>query len=157
MSEGLAQWGPELFMTRERELRRGLAPENDVGRDIAQGGFEPCLLTLLRLSVSRQSSAGLASGWFPRALARTGHLVRAAELAYTISDELKQGTELLELVQAAAGARDLGGAQALAESIPLRQVRDQALVALVPAWARAGERDRAVALAERIRYPHNWG
>lgn len=157
MSEGLAQWGPELFMTRERELRRGLAPENDVGRDIAQGGFEPCLLTLLRLSVSRQSSAGLVSGWFPRALARTGHLVRAAELAYTISDELKQGTELLELVQAAAGAGDLGGAQALAESTPLRQVRDQALVALVPAWARAGERDRAVALAERIRYPHNWG
>ncbi|MER7182936.1 hypothetical protein ABT404_26285 [Streptomyces hyaluromycini] len=60
-------------------------------------------------------------------------------------------------MQAAAGAGDLRGAQALAESIPLRQLRDQALVALVPAWARAGERGRAVALAERIRYPHNWG
>ncbi|MFE4861505.1 hypothetical protein [Streptomyces sp. NPDC056670] len=60
-------------------------------------------------------------------------------------------------MQAAAGAGDLGGAQALAESILLWQVRDQALVALVPAWARAGECDRAVALAERIRYPHNWG
>lgn len=91
-----------------------------------------------------------------RALARTGHLVRAAELAYAISDELEQGTELLELVKAAAGAGDLDGAQALAESIPLRQLRDRALVSLVPAWARAGERDRAVALAERIRYPHNW-
>ncbi|MGW6210404.1 hypothetical protein [Streptomyces sp. NPDC055109] len=90
-------------------------------------------------------------------LARTGHLVRAAELAYTMGDELEQGTELLELVKAAAGAGDLSGAQALAESIPLRQLRDQALVSLVPVWARAGEGDRAVALAERIRYPHNWG
>lgn len=127
------------------------------GKGYRARGGEPCLLTLLRLSLGRQSSAGLARGWFPRVLARTGHLVRAAELAYTISDKLKQGTELLELVQAAAGAGDLGVAQALAESIPLRQVRDQALVALVPAWARAGECDRAVALAERIRYPHNWG
>ncbi|MER6535404.1 hypothetical protein ABT215_16670 [Streptomyces sp900105755] len=85
----------------------------------------------------RHSSTGLTSGWFPRALARPHRpLVRAAELAYTISDDLKQGTELLELVQAAAGAGDLGSAQALAESIPLRQVRDQALVALVPTWAR---------------------
>ncbi|MET7489302.1 hypothetical protein [Streptomyces sp. NPDC005538] len=93
----------------------------------------------------------------PTALARTGHLVRAAESAYTINDEFKQGTELLELVKAAASAGDLRGAQTLAESIPLRQLRDQALVALVPAWARAGERETAVALAERIRYPHNWG
>ncbi|MEU9448733.1 hypothetical protein [Streptomyces sp. NPDC048277] len=114
-------------------------------------------MTVLRLSAGRDPGTDLTSGWLPRALARTGHLVRAAELAYTISDELKQGTELLELVKAAAGAGDLSGAQALAESIPLRQLRDQALVALVPAWARAGERDRAVALAERIRYPHNWG
>ncbi|KUN76518.1 hypothetical protein AQJ64_36650 [Streptomyces griseoruber] len=144
-------------MMRERERRRGLAPEKDVGRDILQGGFEPCLLALLRLSVGRDPGTDLTSGWFPRALARTGHLVRAAELAYTISDELKQGTELVELVKAAAGAGDLGGAQALAESIPLRQLRDQALVALVPRWARAGERARAVALAERIRYPHNRG
>ncbi|MET7827147.1 hypothetical protein ABZT23_21020 [Streptomyces sp. NPDC005386] len=128
-----------------------------MGRGIAQGGFEPCLLTLLRLSVGREQGAGLTRGWLPRALASTGHLVRAAELAYTMGDELEQGTELLELVKAAAGAGDLSGAQALAESIPLRQLRDQALVSLVPAWARAGEGDRAVALAERIRYPHNWG
>lgn len=157
MPEGLAQWGPELFLLRERERRRGLAPENDVRRYIVQGGFEPCLLTLLRLSVGREPGTSLTSGWLLRALARTRHLVRAAELAYTISDELERGTELLELVKAAAGAGDLGGAQALAESIPLRQLRDQALVALVPVWARAGERERAVALAERIRYPHNWG
>ncbi|MFD6495184.1 hypothetical protein ACFV99_05415 [Streptomyces sp. NPDC059944] len=157
MPEGLAQWGPELFLMRERERRRGLAPENDVRRDIVQGGFEPCLLTLLRLSVGREPGTSLTSGWLLRALARTRHLVRAAELAYTISDELERETELLELVKAAAGSGDLDRAQALAESIPLRQVRDQALVALVPAWARAGERERAVALAESIRYPHNWG
>ncbi|MET8081004.1 hypothetical protein [Streptomyces sp. NPDC005303] len=122
-----------------------------------QSGFEPCLLAVLRLSVGRPPGTDLAGGWLPSALARTGHLVRAAELAYTISEELKQGRELLELVKAAAGAGDLGGAQALAESIPLRQQRDQALLALVPAWARAGERARAVALVVRIRYPHNWG
>jgi tetratricopeptide (TPR) repeat protein len=157
MPKGLAQWGEELFMRRELERRRGLAPENDVGMDIVQRGFEPCLLAVLRLSLGRDADTRLSTGWFWRALARTGHLARAAELAYTISDELKQGEELLALVKAAAGAGDLRGAQALAESIPLRQLRDQALVALVPAWARAGERDRAAALAERIRYPHNWG
>jgi tetratricopeptide (TPR) repeat protein len=144
-------------MRREWDRRRGLAPKSDAGRNIVQRGFEPCLLAILRLSVGRDPGTDLTGGWLPSALARTGHLVRAAELAYTISDELKQGRELLELVKAAAGAGDLCGAQALAESIPLRQQRDQALVALVPAWARAGERTRAVALAERIRYPHNWG
>ncbi|MFD7677266.1 hypothetical protein [Streptomyces sp. NPDC060187] len=157
MPEGLAQWGPELFLMREGERRRGPAPENDVGRGIAQGGFEPCLLTVLRLSVGREPGTSPTRGWLPRALARTGHLVRAAELAYTSGDELEQSTELLELVKAAAGAGDPGGAQALAESIPLRQLRDQALVSLVPAWARGGEGDRAVALVEKIRYPHNWG
>lgn len=156
MPEGLAQWGQELFMTRERERRRGPAPENYAGKDIVQGGFEPCLLALLRLSAGRDPGRDLTRGWLPRALARTGHLVRAAELAYTISDELALGGELLALVKAAAGAGDLCGAQALAESIPLRQLRDDALVALVSAWARAGEHDRAAAMAETIRYPHNW-
>lgn len=102
------------------------------------------------------SDTDLTSGWLPRALARTGHLVRAAELAYTISGELKQGDELVALVKAAASAGELADAQALAESIPAPQLRDEALVALVPAWARAGERDKAVALAESIRFPHNW-
>lgn len=125
--------------------------------DLMPRGFEPCLLAVLRLSVGRNPGTGLTDGWLPRALARTGHLVRAAELVFTISDELQQSSELLELVKTAADAGDLYGAQALAESIPLRQLQDQALVALVPAWARAGDRDRAVALAERIRYPHNWG
>ncbi|MEU4085842.1 hypothetical protein [Streptomyces aureus] len=169
MPEELAQWGPELFMTRERERGCGPAPEDDGGRNILQGGFEPCLLALLRLSVDREPGPDLTRGWFPRTLARTGHLARAAELACTTGDELRQSTELLELVKAAAGAGagagvglgpgpgDLAAAQALAESIPLPQLRDQALVTLVPAWARAGERARAVALAERIRYPHNWG
>ncbi|WP_037622166.1 hypothetical protein [Streptomyces aureus] len=165
MPEGLAQWGPELFMTRERERGCGPAPENDGGRNILQGGFEPCLLALLRLSVDRELGPDLTRGWFPRTLARTGHLARAAELVRTTGDELQQSTELLELVKAAAGAGagagvgvgDLAAAQALAESILLPQLRDQALVALVPEWARAGARARAVALAERIRYPHNWG
>ncbi|MFF7984714.1 hypothetical protein ACFZDK_37320 [Streptomyces sp. NPDC007901] len=155
MPDGLAQWGHELFLGRERERRRGPAPENRAGKDIARRGFEPCLLALLRLSVGSNPGPGLTTGWFPRTLARTGHLVRAAELAYTISDERERGEELLALVRTAAGEGDPYGAQALAESIPLRQLRDEALVALVPAWARAGERDLAAALAERIRYPHN--
>ncbi|MFF9645358.1 hypothetical protein [Kitasatospora aureofaciens] len=94
--------------------------------------------------------------WHLRALARTGHLARAAELAFTISDETKQGEALLSLVEEAAGAGDLLGAQALVDSIRVRDCHDRALVALVPAWARAGELDRALALAERVRYPHNW-
>jgi hypothetical protein len=53
MPEGLAQWGQELFMTRELERRRDLAPENCPGKDIVQRGFEPCLLASLRLSVGR--------------------------------------------------------------------------------------------------------
>ncbi|MEW1777787.1 hypothetical protein [Streptomyces sp. NPDC086777] len=144
-------------MTRAWERHRGPVPGNEAGRNVAQGGFEPCLLALLRLSAGTDRRTDLTRGRLPRALARTGHLQRAAELAYTIGDELDQGEELLELVRAAADAGDLCGAQALAESIPLRQLRDQALVALVPAWARAGDRDRAVAVAESIRYPHNWG
>ncbi|WP_340373839.1 hypothetical protein U5640_00695 [Streptomyces sp. SS7] len=144
-------------MTRVWERRRGLLPVDGAGGDIARGGFEPCLLALLRLSVGTESGADVTRGWLPRALARTGHLARAAELVYSITDALDQGEELLALVKAAAGAGDLCGAQTLAESIPLRQLRDQALVALVPVWARAGERDRAVAVAQRIRYPHNWG
>ncbi|MHA6761850.1 hypothetical protein [Streptacidiphilus sp. PAMC 29251] len=113
-------------------------------------------MAVLRLSAGSAPDSRPTIEWFRRALARTGHLPRAAELAYTISDEFKQGEELLALVTAAAGAGDLRGAQALAESIPLG-LRDQALLVLVPAWARAGERDTATALAERIRYPHNWG
>lgn len=156
MPEGLAQWGPELFMMRERERRRGLAPEDSAGKDVARRGFEPCLLALLRLSVSGDPGTGLTGGRALRALARTGHLVRAAELVHTISDELERSKEHLALVEAAARAGDLCGAQALAESIPVRQLRDEALVALVPEWVRAGDRDRAVALAEGIRYPHSW-
>ncbi|MEU2771373.1 hypothetical protein ABZ646_00225 [Streptomyces sp. NPDC007162] len=156
MPEGLAQWGYELFLRREAARRRGPAPENHAGKDIAQRGFEPCLLALLRLSVGTDPGPGLTTGWFPAALVRTGHLVRAAELAWTIGDELERSRQLLALVKAAADAGDLYGAQALAESVPLPQLRDEALVALVPAWARAGERDLATALAEGIRYPHNW-
>lgn len=155
MPKGSAQWG-ELRVTREWERGRGLAPENDTGKDVVRSGFEPCLPAVLRLSVRRAPDAG-ASWRFQGALARTGHLARAAERAFTISDELKQSEELLALVKAAADAGDLRGAQALAESVPVRQLQDQALVALVPAWARAGERDRGAALAERIRYPHHWG
>ena len=157
MPKRLALWGEELFWSREHERRRGLATKNDAGKGIVHSGFEPCLLAVLRLSLGTDPDTRLCTGWFWGALARTGHLVRAAESAYTISDELTRGDELLALVKAAADAGNLRDAQLLAESIPVRQLRDQALVALVPAWARAGERDRAVALAESIRYPHNWG
>ncbi|MFI6625209.1 hypothetical protein [Streptomyces sp. NPDC050528] len=114
-------------------------------------------MAVLRLSLGTDPDSCVSTDWFRQALARTGHLARAAELTYTIGDEVKRSEELLALVKASAGAQDLRDAQELAESIPVRQLRDQALVALVPAWARAGERDRAVAVAESIRYPHNWG
>ncbi|MFI5875236.1 hypothetical protein ACIBAH_22790 [Streptomyces sp. NPDC051445] len=149
--------GEELFWMRDGDLRHGLAPENEAGEAIARSGFEPCLLAVLRISLGRAADDRITRGWYLGALVRTGHLARAAELAYTISDEHRQGKELLALVEKAAEAGDLCGAQTLAESIPLRGWRDDALVALVAAWARAGERDTAAALAERIRYPHNWG
>ena len=156
MLEGMAEWGNELFLLRERDRRRGPAAENYAGNDVVRRGFEPCLLTLLRLSVDTESRIDVISGWLPRALARTGYLDRAAELAFRNSGERKQGDALIALVQTAASTGDLVGAQALAESIPAPQLRDQALVDLVPAWASAGEHDRAVALAESIRFPHNW-
>jgi hypothetical protein len=157
MSKRLALWGEELFRSRERERRRGPTPENHAEIGLAPRGFEPCLLAVLRLSLGTDPDTRASTGWFRESLARTGHLARAAELAYTTGDEVKRSEELLALVKAAADAEDLCGAQELAESIPVRQLRDHALVALVPAWARAGERERAVAVAESIRYPHNWG
>ena len=157
MSRRMALWGEDLFWSREWERRRGLAPESHAELGLVQGGFEPCLLAVLRLSLGTEPDTRVSTGWFRQALARTGHLARAAESAYTISDEAKRGEELLTLVKAAADTEDLRGAQELAESITARQLRDLALLALVPAWARAGERDRAVAVAESVRYPHNWG
>ncbi|MEY9842791.1 tetratricopeptide (TPR) repeat protein [Streptacidiphilus sp. EB103A] len=156
--KGMAEWGYELFMERWRERRCGLARESDAGKGVLPGGFEPCLVTLFRLLASRDVDGAREPVplWHLRALARTGHLARAAELAFTISDEPKQGEALLALVEEAAGAGDLLGAQALVDSIRVRDCHDRALVALVPAWARAGELDRALALAERVRYPHNW-
>lgn len=156
-SKRLALWGEELFWIREVERRSGLTPENRAELALAQRGFEPCLLAVLRLSLGTAPDTRVATGWFRQALARTGHLARAAESAYAISDEAERSEELLTLVKTAADAEGLCDAQDLAESIPVRQLRDRALVALVPTWARAGERDRAVAMAESVRYPHNWG
>ncbi|KFF99149.1 hypothetical protein IQ62_20520 [Streptomyces scabiei] len=156
VEEGLAQWGAEFGLARVRERGGGLAAETDTGRGIVRGGFEPCLLAVLRLSV-RGGTNTCSSSWFQRALARTGHLARAVELVYATSSAGGLDDGLVALLKTAADAGDLEGAQALAESFSGRQLRDRALVALVPAWARAGERDRAIALAESIRYPHNWG
>ncbi|WP_405865749.1 hypothetical protein OG407_42455 [Streptomyces sp. NBC_01515] len=156
-SKRLALWGEELFWSREEERRGGLAPENHAELALVRRGFEPCLLAVLRLSLGTAPDTRVSDGWFRQALARTGHLARAAESAYAIDDEAERSEELLALVKAAAGAEDLCAAQELAEAIPVRQVRDRALVALVPAWALAGERDRAVAVAGSVRYPHNWG
>ena len=159
MSKRLALWGEELFRSREweRERRRGPTPESHAEISLVPRGFEPCLLAVLRLSLGTDPDTRASTGWFRESLARTGHLARAAEPAYTTGDKIKRSEEFLALVKAAADAEDLCGAQELAESIPVRQLRDQALVALVPAWARAGERERAVAVAENIGYPHNWG
>jgi tetratricopeptide (TPR) repeat protein len=158
MPHGFLQWGEEFFWRRNLELRSDPAPACGPGSSIVQGGFEPCLLTVLRLSTGVEDDDVVSTKRWRKALARTGGLPRAVELACaTTSDGLKQGEELIALVNAAADAGDLHGAQALADSIPLRGPQDRAMVDLVAAWARAGERDRAVALAERIRYPHHWG
>ncbi len=157
MPHGLLQWGEEFFWRRSLELSSDPTPARGPGPSIVQGGFEPCLLTVLRLSTGAVVGSVDSTKRWRKALARTGCLPRAVELACATSDGLKQGDELIALVNAAADAGDLHSAQALADSIPLRGPQDRAMVDLVAAWARAGERDRAVALAERIRYPHHWG
>ncbi|TVZ92881.1 hypothetical protein [Streptomyces sp. BK340] len=156
MLDRLDNWGTWLRAKRDAEEGDGLAPENDAGRDILRSGFEPCLAAVLRLSAWCDAVRGdkWDPRWFTTGLARSGRLARAAELAYTISDQNRQGDVLVELVQAAAGAGDLRGAQALVESIPRRPLRDRALVALLLAGARTGAHDRAAALAEGLRYPH---
>ncbi|MFD0260112.1 hypothetical protein ACFVH7_17765 [Kitasatospora indigofera] len=157
MPNEMVQWGEEFFWRRGAELRSGLLPDDDARTSVVQSGFEPCLLAVIRLSMSGPTDSRTTSGWFRGTLARTGHLPRAVELASAIGDGPEQSEELYALVNAAAEAGDLHSAQALAESIPLRGPHDRAMVDLVAAWARAGDRDRAAALAERIRYPHNWG
>lgn len=154
----MARWGRWDPAQRARDRESGPAPRDDVAGAILPNGFEPCLVTLLRVLAPRnaETDAQAVQPWLLAALARTGRLPRAAELAFSISDELRRGDALVALVKAAADAGDLHGARALAESIPLRQCRDRALVALVSAWARSGELGRAVALAKSIRYPHNW-
>ncbi|MFE2912932.1 hypothetical protein ACFXI0_18925 [Kitasatospora indigofera] len=157
MPNEMVQWGEEFFWRRGAELRSGLLPDDDARTSVVQSGFEPCLLAVIRLSMSGPTDSRTTSGWFRGTLARAGHLPRAVELASAIGDGPEQSEELYALVNAAAEAGDLHSAQALAESIPLRGPQDRAMVDLVAAWARAGDRDRAAALAERIRYPHNWG
>lgn len=152
----LVAWAEDVGLLRMRERRRGPAPERHTGSDVVHSGYEPCLLALLRVAVSEEPGRGFPP-WLLASLARTGHLARAAELAWATSGRSGPGDILLALVEAAAHAGDLQGAQALAESLPGRDAHDRALVALVPAWARSGERGRAVALAERVRYPHHWG
>lgn len=114
----------QLFLTWP-DLR--VSAGTDVRGDIVQGRFEPCLLALLRLSVRRDRGTGLTSGWFPRVLARTGHPVRAAEPAYTISDELGYGTRCRTLRTGRSyGARTPSGAGSclVAQSIlPTRSPR----------------------------------
>lgn len=158
MRNGLDQWGHALPFLRQWEVGRGPAPAEDTGRDTVRSGFAPCLVTLLRLSAPPRFGADVDSlpPWLLAGLARTGHLPLAAELALSTGDELGRAERLLAVVRAAADAGDVHGAQALTDSITLRQCRDQALVGQVSAWARAGERDRAVALAETVRYPHHW-
>ncbi|MET9617505.1 hypothetical protein [Kitasatospora indigofera] len=152
----LVAWAEDVGLLRMRERRRGPAPERHTGSGVVHSGYEPCLLALLRVAVSEEPGRGFPA-WLLASLARTGHLARAAELAWATSGRSGPGDILLALVEAAAHAGDLQGAQALAESLPGRDAHDRALVALVPAWARSGERGRAVALAERVRYPHHWG
>ncbi|MFD9129226.1 hypothetical protein [Kitasatospora sp. NPDC059571] len=155
MWEGRAQLGDDLFGGRVVERQGGLAPAEDRSSGFLRSGHEPCLLAALRISAHRERDGNSLWG-LPAALARTGHLARAVELAYA-TDRRGEHDGLLPLLRAAIDAGDLHGAQALAGAMPDRALRDRALVALVPALARAGELDRAVALAECVRYPHNWG
>ncbi|MFC6599137.1 hypothetical protein [Kitasatospora paranensis] len=154
MSKGQTQLGYELHLARAWDQRLGPAPPGSSGRDLLRGGHGACLLTVLRLAAHRGPEMGTGTG-LAAALVRAGHLARAVELVRSSAGRSGPGDDLVRLVRTAGGAGDVDGARALAESLPDRSLRDRALVAHIPAVARAGGHERAADLAEGIRYPHN--
>ncbi|MFJ8622161.1 hypothetical protein ACIRD3_04880 [Kitasatospora sp. NPDC093550] len=160
MVEELAQWGPELYWTRAREQRLGLAPPGSGDQGPLRSGAVPCLLTVLRLAAHRKAGSR-ADLDLALALVRAGRLARAVELVRSGADRSQAGRpgtegDLLRLVRAAGEAGDLDGARALVESLTDRALRDGALVDHIAAVARAGDHGRAADLARTVRYPHNW-
>ncbi|MEU9046980.1 MULTISPECIES: hypothetical protein [unclassified Kitasatospora] len=155
MPKGLAQLGPALYVTRAGDQRLGPAPPSSGDRGLLRSGSVPCLLTVLRVAAHQEADRGAGMD-LAVALVRAGHLARAVELVRTGAGRSGPEKDLVRLVRTAGEAGDLNGARALAESLTDRSLRDCALVAHIPAVARAGERGRAVGLVETVRYPHNW-
>ena len=155
MPKGLAELGYELYVLRSRDQRIGLAPPRSGDKGLLRSGLVPCLLTVLRLAVHQKPDAGTGMG-LAAALVRAGQLGRAVEVLRSGAGRSGQVVGLVRLMLMADEAGDLDGARALVESLTDRSQRDSALVALIPAMARAADRERAAALAETVRYPHNW-
>lgn len=155
MLEGIAGLGPELFFRRAQDQHIGLAPPRSSDKDLLRSGFEPCLLTVLRLSAYQKADKG-AGRDLATALVRAGHLSRAVDVLRYGGRESEPDKYLVRLAQMVGEAGDLDGAWTLVGSLTNRALHDDALVTLIPVMARAGERERAVALAETVRYPHNW-
>ncbi|MGW7824332.1 tetratricopeptide repeat protein [Streptomyces puniciscabiei] len=155
MPKGLAQLGRELYWTRTRDQRLGLAPPSSSDRGLLRSGSVSCLLTVLRLAAHQNADEGAGMD-LAAALVRAGHLARAVELVRSGAGRSGSDEGLVRLVRTAGEAGDLDGARALTESLTDRSLRDCALVAHIPAVARAGELERAAGLAETVRYPHNW-
>ncbi|WP_033352509.1 hypothetical protein [Kitasatospora aureofaciens] len=154
MLKGLAQWGQELYWTMFGDQRFGLAPPTGGDTGLLRSGFAPCLLTVLRLAAHQEVGRGAGLD-LAAALVRARHPARAVELLRSGAGRSAPEEDLARLVRAADEAGDLDGARVLAESLTDRALRDSALVAHIPAVARAGERERAADLVRTVRYPHN--
>ncbi|MFD7908909.1 hypothetical protein ACFV4G_42575 [Kitasatospora sp. NPDC059747] len=141
MPKGLAQFGSGLYATRARDQRLGPAPPGSGDRGLLRSGAVPCLLTVLWLTAHQQAGRG-ADMDLAAALVRAGHLARAVELVRACAGRSGPEEDLVRLVRTAGEAGDLDYARALAGSLTDRTQRDRALVARIPAVARAGDHKR---------------
>ncbi|ACU73861.1 peptidase C14, caspase catalytic subunit P20 [Catenulispora acidiphila DSM 44928] len=153
MPKGFAELGVDLYVRRTMDQRMGMAPPRSDDKGLLPRGLVPCLVTVLRLSAHQKADEGAGMD-LASALVSGGHLARAVDVVR--SARRFKPADIVALALMAGRAGDLDGAHALIETITDRSLHDDALVAFIPVLAHAGERERAVAMAEKVRYPHNW-
>ena len=131
--------------------------DSDAGQDVSQGGFEPCLLALVRVLASLGATDDRLR-WPPpspvTALVEAGHLTRAVELTLAIGDEGRRWEALRTLAETLADAGDLAAALAVSDLIGAPVPRAEARAGVALRLARVGEPDTAATLADALRYPH---
>ncbi|GAA3777818.1 tetratricopeptide repeat protein [Streptomyces phyllanthi] len=150
---------PDTWVLMQSVLRKEPSQPDDtnVGKDVSQGGFEPCLLALVRVLASLGATDDRLR-WPPpdpvTALVEAGHLTRAVELTLAIGNEEKRWEALRALAETVVDSGDLAAALAVSDLIGPPVPRAGARAAVALRLARAGEPDSAATLAGALRYPH---